>query len=184
MKKIAIALVVLLLAGEAFANDLVPAGKASIGRYVEVETPHPWSFLGSTLWGQRVWTVDGMELLTFDRISDGRPLVWSVPNIAPYKAGMTAEQLRELALNNIQGQYTAGGVNVSPLEPASLGGHPGIRINYSAIQDSGLRIKGLIFLAQHNGYLDAVRYEAPEMYFFELHRPQIETIVASLRFKE
>lgn len=200
MKVVAALLGVAILAG-CSQYQLVPAGRVDLLGKGEVTTPIAWNGLADS---EAVsWTQDGPLLQNvffhlgvedgktlfrvLDKERDQDPLLvlaGKKKDVLSFRFRKTMTEPEIMDLFAASWGELAGGVPVETmgLAPATLGGKPGFRFDYSfAGKDDVLR-RGFAVGAVADGKLYLVHYYGAAIYHFDKHRADAEKVVDSFTF--
>ena len=182
-----------VIAGPALANSLVAPGPVTkIARSTLSAAPGTeWNRL-SARGGKNVeiWTVDGDDLNkvtfyggvpvgdTLFRAADRKNA--PLPKVTP---NMLITDIPALLESSYRSQYNTTQMSIDSQEPASVGGHRGIKFTYSFVrQDDELKRKGEAAGAFVGGKLYLVSYEAPSIHFFDKDVASFRQLATTLKF--
>lgn len=202
MKKLA-CLVVVLTAVGCTPYQLVPEGKVEFtGKNASTITPIAWN--GKNVDAVHAWTQDGPDLqnLLFHLdIADGKTLASSldvesrvhpllvlagkIPDEVSFRfqRSMTEPEIMDLFAASM-GKLTGVPVATNNLRPATLGGEPGFRFDYSFTGKDEVRRSGFAVGAVVDSKLTIVHYYGTELYHFQKHRDDAERVIAAFQFKK
>lgn len=192
MKKILAGLILASMAVAAVANSLVsPGPHQKIARSSLSATPGgEWNRL-SKRGGKNVeiWTIDGDELNkvtfyggvavgeTLFRQADKKnaPLPRVTPNMLITDIPALLESSYRIQLNTTQ-------MSIDSQEPATVGGHKGVRFTYSFVRsDDEVQRKGEAIGAVVGNKLYLVTYEAPAIHFFDKDVEKFRQLASTLK---
>lgn len=180
------------IASGAFANSLVsPGPQAKIARSSLSATPagewNKLSYRGGK--NVEVWTIDGDELnkVTFyGGIEVGKPLLKEadkkerpLPRVTP---NMLITDIPAILESTYRVQYSVSQMSVDSQEPATVGGHKGIRFTYSFVRnDEDVMRKGEAVGAFVGNRLYIAAYEAPAIHFFDKDVEKFRQLATTLK---
>ena len=180
------------VAGTAFANSLVsPGAQEKIARSTLAATPAgEWNRL-SYRGGKNVevWTIDGDSLnkVTFyGGIEVGKPLFKEADKkdkpLPRVTANMLITDIPALLESSYRSQFSVNEMNIDSEEPATLGGHNGVRFTYTFVKnDEDVARKGEAVGAFVGNRLYLVCYEAPAIYFFDKDVAKFRQLASTLK---
>lgn len=189
---IAFSVCLALVSGPGLANSLIgPGPRSKIAKSALSASPaNEWNRL-SARGGKNVevWTIDGDELnkVTFyGGIDVGRPLLREadrknapLPRVTP---NMLITDIPALLESTYRIQLNTIEMTIDTQEPASLGGHKGVRFTYSFVrQDDELSRKGEAVGAFIGNKLYLVTYEAPAIHFFDKDVDKFRQLASTLK---
>lgn len=136
-----------------------------------------------------MWTLDGAllnEVTFFGGVADGEPLYKERNKkdkpLPRFKAGMLPTDVVTLfeASNRIAADSSL--FQVGKVEPATLGGHKGVRFQYHySVQGDQLNRRGEALAAVVGGKLYLVNFAAPEIHYFERDVPKFRALVDTVK---
>ena len=136
-----------------------------------------------------MWTLDGAllnEVTFFGGIAPGEPIFKERQKkdkpLPRFKAGMLPTDVVTLfeASNRIVTESSL--FQVDKVEPASLGGHKGVRFEYHyAVQGDQLNRRGEAVAAVVGGKLYLINFAAPELHYFDRDVPKFRALVGSVK---
>lgn len=137
-----------------------------------------------------VWTLDGDQLnqvTFFGGVPVDKPLFKELDKknrpLPKVRGNMLITDIPELLESTYRIQYRVNQMTFDGLEPASLGGHPGIRFAYSFTRsDDEVERKGEGVGAMIGGALYMITYEAPSLYFFEKDVEKYRKLAGTVKF--
>jgi hypothetical protein len=189
---LAIALATSAMAAPALANSLVsPGPRQKIARSTMAANPaSEWNRL--SLRGGKfveVWTIDGDDLnkATF---YGGVPVGQTMFREADKKnaplprvtANMLITDIPALLESSYRIQLNTTQMSIDLQEPATVGGHKGVRFTYSFVrQDDEVQRKGEAVGAVVDGRLYLVTYEAPAIHFFDKDVAKFRQLAGTLK---
>ncbi len=168
--------------------SLVKAGPVSLEDGERLALRSPWSditrILPETERGVRVLSKDGPllnRLYVAPRIIPGRGLV-QAPNderTSPtYRLGMAPSELVEFVGDSIAALGYRR-VEAGELAPGRQGGHDAIRIEFKALDASGLEFSAVAQIAEIKGSAYLILFLAPSEHYFPASRQEVEAILSS-----
>ncbi len=182
--------VVLVLAGCASTGGrLVQPGPNPAGSGLMIDSEMEWARI--SLPRAQLWTIDG-ELLNRlylvpsvregEYIFLGRRQSSRRPDGAFYRRGMREDELRDLILDGLR---AAGAVNVdgSNLRPANFGGRDGLRFDFTAVNEEGLKYQGMAAAFEHDKGLALALFLAPGEYYYPRDAARVSRMLDTLRWK-
>jgi hypothetical protein len=194
MRKSSIALAVALagLAAPALSNSLVSPGprekiaRSSLGAKPAGEW-NKLSYRGGK--NVEVWTLDGDQLnkVTFyGGIEVGKPLLKEadkkerpLPRVTP---NMLITDIPAILESSYRVQFNVSQMTIDSQEPATVGGHKGIKFTYSFVKnDDDVQRKGEAVGAFVGNKLYLVAYEAPAIHFFDKDVEKFRQLAATLK---
>jgi hypothetical protein len=136
------------------------------------------------------WTIDGQPLNEFVVVSKVRPNEHVFlearerkrrPDGPWYRPGMRPDELRDVLLDAMrQDGWTQ--VSASHLRPARFGNVDGLRFEIELTHVNGLRYRGMVAAAEHDGKLTHWFWIAPVEYYYGRDAAAVEKMFASARF--
>lgn len=182
--------VLLILAGcMAGSGPLVRPGPNPAGNRLMIDSEMEWTRI--TLPRAQLWTIDG-ELLNRlylvpsvrerDYIFLGRRQTARRPDGPFYHRGMREDELRDLVLDGLR---AAGAVNVqgSNLRPVSFAGRDGLRFDFSAANEEGLKYQGMAAAFEHDKGLALAIFLAPSEYYYPRDAAKVSRMLDTLRWR-
>ncbi|NKB42930.1 MAG: hypothetical protein GKS03_01505 [Alphaproteobacteria bacterium] len=164
-----------------------PDQPAAIGAELVVDPQVSWARVAYPTTNGSLWTIDGLglnQLYFFTEVEAGKPMVriqGQAKDAMPfYEESMIATDVMELVettLTRLGNQQ----VEATNLRPAKFGPRNGFQFDLTMTSQGGLIVKGLCIAAQRDDELDALLFLAAEEYYYELHRPVVEKVFASIR---
>lgn len=130
-----------------------------------------------------VYTVDGftLDLLAlYVGVPAGAPLAKTRSGAAefpPFRPSMSPHEIVELY--EMLMTQNGSSFKLGRIAPASFGGVPGFRYDFTLMRRTGLPVTGMGYGATANGRLYLVTYTAPSSYFFPKYLPLAEATVKS-----
>ena len=191
MGRYAVALLVLALSG-CMTVSKVETGERIIGERMSITLTGAWNHI-SGVPGQppaQIWTMEGWpvdQLLVYSGLKDGEAIHGGAGSesgrkVFSFRAGMEPDEIATL----FEGMLTRDGSSyrLTKIEPASFGGHKGVRFEYALTRKfDNVQVSGLAYAAVSRGELFALVYMAPRLAFFPRHAPTVEGIVRSARIQ-
>jgi len=173
-------------------NSLVsPTAQTGIAKSSLSATPDgEWNRLGRRD-GKFVelWTKDGDSLNKvsfFGGVPVGEALFKEVDKknrpLPKVSDGMLITDIPTLLESSYRIQFDVRTMTIESQEPATLGGHPGLRFAYTFVSGNDeVERKGEAFGAVVKGKLYLVSYEAPSIYFFDKDLPAFRHLASTLK---
>jgi hypothetical protein len=156
-------------------------GRHQIGDAYYISTSRSWTHFETP--AGEFWTVHGAtlgRLRTWAEVKDGEPLVEVDDRTMPtYKAGSTAVDVSELVADTVEALAAGADVEVTGLRPANFGSREGFRFEIYLV-DNGLPIRGMALGSIETGALNLLLFTAPSEYYFDLYKPEVESILTSV----
>ena len=170
----------------------IDSGEHVIGQRMTITLPGPWNQV--SLQGQgpaRIWTLEGWpvdQFLVYSGVQGGEAIHATSETddgkkVFRFRAAMEPDEIAAL----FEGMLTRDGSSyrLRKIEPASFGGHKGIRFEYDLTRRfDNVQVSGLAYAAVSRGELFALVYMAPRLGFFPRHAPMVEGIMRSARVRE
>jgi hypothetical protein len=190
--RIAVLLASFSVSWPALSNSLVsPGPQTSIARSSLSVTPaNEWNKL-SYRGGKNVevWTIDGdgLNKVTFyGGIEVGKPLFKELdkknkplPRVTP---NMLITDIPALLESSYRSQFSVNQMSIDSEEPATLGGHKGIRFTYTFVKnEEDVVRKGEGVGAFVGNRLYIVCYEAPAIHFFDKDVAKFRQLAGTLK---
>lgn len=197
------ALCLMLLLSACSSYEMIPPGKVEfVGKDATVRTDMAWS--GHNTDSQFTWTQDGpllQNLVFLLNVEDGKTLTkgldvegkfdplmvlfGKVPDEVSYRyrRDMTEIEVMDLFAASM-GKIVESPVTATNLRPATLGGLPGFRFDYSFVGKDQVRRLGFAVGAMVDSKLSLVHYYGTELYHFQKHRDDAERVIAAFQFKK
>lgn len=158
-----------------------PSGLHEIGQSYSIATSRSWSHIPGP---PESWTVDGVTLgvlRTWAALEDGDTLFeMSGRSLPPFRSDFSQLEVAELVTDTIESLASGADVQTTHFRPTAFGSIDGFRFEVSYLQD-GLPYRGMAAGALHDDKLDLILFTAPAEHYYDLHVPEIENIVASVR---
>jgi hypothetical protein len=172
-------------------------GEQVVNQRLVVKVTDAWNKLTTGGQGQpfEAWTQDGLmldHLRFWAAIKPGQTLLVApsvpvgsgrrAPQVPTFRAGMSADEL--VALFELV--YAADGSLVTPgkVEPVRFAGEAGVRFEFAVVRKSdGVQLRGVGWVAVHQGVLFASTFVAPRLAFFGRLLPKAEAVVATARIQ-
>lgn len=180
------------IAWPALSNSLVsPGPQANIAKSSLSVTPagewNKLSFRGGK--NVEVWTIDGDALnkVTFyGGIEVGKPLFKEtdkknkpLPQVTP---NMLITDIPAILESSYRSQFSVNKMSIDSQEPATIGGHKGIRFTYTFVKnEEDVERKGEGVGAFVDNRLYLVCYEAPAIYFFDKDVEKFRQLASTLK---
>ena len=189
---IAIAIVAATVAAPALANSLIsPKLQTKIARSsLSAQPASEWNRL-SARGGKNVevWTIDGDDLnkVTFyGGVPVGQTLFKQADKkhapLPRVSANMLITDIPGLLESSYRIQLNTSQMSIDSLEPASVGGHNGVKFTYSFVRmDDEVKRKGEAVGAFVAGRLYIVAYEAPAIHFFDKDVAKFRQLAGTLK---
>lgn len=168
----------------------VPPGEARAGRVVLTATagwnafsaPNKFDYL-------EAWTIDGPlldQLHVYSAVEPGKPLTAPPAGsraepVPPYRAGMGPDEIVELYFTSMDRIGAMRRAELTRIEPAPLGGHPGFRFAFRAAGADDLELEGVGQGAVVGDRLYLLVFRATALHHFGLRRPEVERLFAGAR---
>lgn len=174
-----------LLAACATGGKLQTAGNTEV-LGLRVTTTLDWARYTSSR--QETWTIDGTALnqLRIIRHIKPREHVFLLgkerknqPQRPWFKPGARPDELQDLLLAALREQGWSE-VDAEGLRPAKLGGTDGLRFEFRMAQGNGLRYSGMAAIAESNGLLTLVYWQAPAEYYYGRDAAAVSALIDSL----
>ena len=130
-----------------------------------------------------VYTIDGftLDLLAlYVGVPAGTPLAKTRSGAAefpPFRPSMSPHEIVELYEMVVT--QNGSSFKLGRIVPASFGGAPGFRYDFTLMRRTGLLVTGVGYGATANGRLYLMTYTAPSSYFFPKYLPLAEATVKS-----
>jgi hypothetical protein len=189
MRRTVTALLAVALAGCASVAKM-ESGEQTIGGRLVVHLDGAWNHVTTPGIGPaHTWTMEGLpidQLRIYTGIKDGE--VVHQPDSSgnrknfSFRASMQPDDIVAM----FEGMMTRDGsaFKLNKLEPVSFGGQKGFRFEFSLTRKvDGVELSGVGFGSVVNGELYAMLYAAPQLGFFERHRPSVEQMARSAKLK-
>lgn len=170
----------------------VTSGEMVVCERLAVHIDGAWSRLEGTQRPKHdVWTSEGMpldQLHFYTGLAEGesfvavkdRPADKPIPR---FRKDMQAQDVVEMyeAFASRDGSV----FKLEKLAPARFADEEGFRFEFSRVRKADdVRMRGVAYGAIHQGELFLMTYEAPRIYYFPKHLPQIEAIAQSAHPRE
>ncbi len=180
----ALAVALTLSACSQFA--LVEAQKpVTLGGIYTIDPQIAWSKISNG--PLEMWTVDGPlldQVRFYNGIVDGEPLLLlrgpDAITLPRFRKSMSPLEIRDLIVATFAREGLQN-VETRDLRPAPFGPDAGFRFEYGYLTSDGLKKKGMVAGAIHDGRLFVIAYAAPEIHYFDRYRDTVERMIASLR---
>src|SRR5688572_19569974 len=170
----------------------IDSGEHVIGQRMTITLPGAWNQVSlqgqgpARIWTQEGWPVD--QLLVYSGVQGGEAIHATSETddgkkVFRFRAAMEPDEIATL----FEGMLTRDGsvYRLRKIEPASFGGHKGIRFEYDLTRRfDNAQVSGLAYAAVSRGELFALVYMAPRLGFFPRHAPMVEGIMRSARVRE
>lgn len=193
MTTAAVAAILLLAGTPATAGwRLVPkAAPAEVAKAAMTATPgedwNRWSVRPSKR--GEVWTLDGIalnELAFFGGVLPGEPIYRERSKkdepLPKFDAAMLAPDIVQAVEGSYRILLKTSLFAVDTVEPASLGGHAGVRFTYHyTVQDEDVRRRGEGRAAVVGGKLYLVTFAAPDIHYFDAGIGEARRVMDSVR---
>jgi hypothetical protein len=177
----------------AAANSLIsPGPRAKIAKSsFRAEPNSEWNRLSARPGANtEIWTLDGDKLnkVTFyGGIAEGQPLFREInkkEKPLPRVSGtMLITDIPVLVENSYRIQLNTVQMAIDSMEPATVGGHKGVRFTYSFMRaDDEVRRKGEAIGAIAGKKLYLVTYEAPEIHYFDRDVEKFRQLASTVKF--
>lgn len=181
MRKFGLLLSLLVLSGCAFYS-LVPAGKVTVDDTYTFTTQQDWNT--NTQFGQVNLTLDGQgiqQIIATDGIENEKK-AFALPGrtLPTYKSSMSPLEVKDFVRDTVAGMG-AEQIEETEFRPADFGPWPGFRTEYRYFSKNGLVRRMIVTGTQHNDKLYLIIFAAPELHFFEKHKPEVEYILNSIQ---
>lgn len=189
--RLAVSLLALTLAAPGLANSLVTPGPATgIAKSRFSAAPaSEWNRLSARESKKaETWTLDGPDLnrvVFFGGIAVGEPLFRELdkkkqplPRVTP---NMLITDIPVLLETSYRSQGRVSQFNVDTVEPATVGGHKGVRFTYRYVRADDVERKGEAMGAIVGGQLYLTTYEAPAIYFFDRDLEKFRQLASTLK---
>lgn len=183
--------VLLMIALSVFLTACATGGKLQSAGNTEVlgmgvTTTLDWArYKGSR---QETWTIDGTALNQLRIIREIKPREHvfllgkerkNQPQRPWFKPGARPDELQELLLAALREQGWSE-VEAEGLRPARLAGADGLRFEFRMAQANGLRYGGMAAMAESNGLLTLVYWQAPMEYYHGRDDAAVSALIDSL----
>ena len=133
------------------------------------------------------WTIDGLalnDLTFFGAIKDGEPLFREqhkkLKPLPKFSASMLPTDLAEFVESSARNLVDTPLFTTEAVEPATLGGHPGVRMRFRYTASDELERKGEAVAAIVAGKLYVVSFDAPAIYYFDKDIARVRQMMASV----
>ena len=170
----------------------IDSGEHVIGERLSLTLPAAWNQISVQGQGPaRIWTLEGWpvdQLLVYSGVQGGAAIHATSETddgkkVFRFRASMEPDEIAAL----FEGMLTrdGSGYRLRKIEPASFGGHKGIRFEYDLTRRfDNAQVSGLAYATVSRGELFALVYMAPRLGFFPRHAPMVEGIMRSARVRE
>ncbi|OJY61899.1 MAG: hypothetical protein BGP16_15280 [Sphingobium sp. 66-54] len=136
-----------------------------------------------------LWTKDGDSLnkvTFFGGVPAGEPLFREADKknrpLPKVSGTMLMTDIPTLLESSYRIQFNVNRISIDDQEPATLGGHPGLKFRYTFVSaDDEVERKGEAIGAIVKDRVFLVSYEAPAIYFFEKDLPAFHQLAATLK---
>lgn len=181
MKKLSLLFAVLLLNG-CITLALVEPGKIDAGGNYNVTTSTSWSKLDQK--HNQILTIDGLGLQSVyisNGIAEGERLFGGANEEAqpPYKTGMSLPEIQDFLLNSLVASDLEK-VEFTEIRPENFGDWPGLRLEFTMYNKTGLQFRGIFVAAQNSDKLYSITYFAPALHFYDKSKEDVEEIIRSI----
>lgn len=137
-----------------------------------------------------VWTLDGAnlnELYFVSGLAPGMTLYKDTRKkeqpLPALRSGLQLTDIPDFVESSMRLALNTSVFELTNVEPASVGGHPGVRFTYEyAVASSPLVRKGLAVGTLTEGNLHLITFTAPAIYYYDRDLPKAEAIMASVQF--
>ena len=192
--KFLLPMAVALLSACATSYSLVGAGAIGVsGNAMQVVPERPWNRAPKSpvdVSGVERWTQNGLGLdsLTFaGGIVDGQALTRQKPKdarkVPVFRENMSPQDL----VSMLESYYrVAAGIavfDVKGVDPITMLGRPGVRIDFVFVGSDEVRRKGRAVLSIVEGKLYMIMLDAAAMHYFDAAIPEFERLVLSASLK-
>ncbi len=133
------------------------------------------------------WTIDGQalnDLSFFGAVRDGEPLFREqhkkLKPLPKFSSKMLPTDLAEFIETSARNVVDTPLFTTEAVEPATLGGHPGVRMRFSYTSSDELERKGEAVAAIVGGKLYAVSFDAPAIYYFDKDIERVRRMMANV----
>lgn len=177
--------VVTVLAG-CGTYQLVESGhRVTVGECFRVDPDIPWSMTKKA--GVFIWTVDGQDLdrlIFFPGIKDGAPLIdlkksAGSPQMPTYKDSMSLLEVVDL-LEATMARLDYHQFEKQNLQPATIGGLDGFRVDFSFVSKQGLEYRGFAAGATKDHKLYLVMYMGAALHYYDQYKPIADHIITGM----
>lgn len=180
-----------LIAAPAFSNALIaPGPTAGIAKSRFSAAPaSEWNRLSARASKKtETWTLDGPDLnrvMFFGGVAVGEPLFREVDKkrqpLPRVTANMLITDIPVLLETSYRSQGRVSTFNVDTVEPATVGGHKGVRFTYRYVGTDDVERKGEAMGAVVASQLYLTTYEAPAIYFFDRDLAKFRQLASTLK---
>ncbi len=145
----------------------------------EVEFPEGWRKFNMAQ-DKVLITRDGLLLqqIQISRRSVDSELPFTKKKLA---GDMLLQEIAEVLMDNIRSNPNITNLQFISDTPAQVGGHPGLRLEYTYQTQNGLTRKGIIYCLIFDNWCYELLYEAPERHYFSKDLPAFNQVKESFR---
>lgn len=188
MKRYAVLIALLTLAGGCAQWELVRPVRVSVGGLYSVQPDTSWNRLvvGHT----EIWTLDGVllqEIRFLRGLKEGDKFLPSpmfsekYEKMPSYKEGMTPIEVVEFVVASLS-QAGMAKVETTNLSPAMVGGISGFRFDLTFALEAGLEKRGFAYGFLRDRKLHLILYTAARLHFYDRDAERAENLVRSIQF--